>query len=244
VAAAARQPMEEVMHIPDGIIGPGTSAAAAAVAAGGFTVAVRRTRQYLTERLVPLAALVAAFVFAAQMVNFPVLPGVSGHLLGGVLASVLVGPAAGFLVLTIVLLVQALLFADGGLTAIGLNVVNMALIGAVGGYLIYQVALRALGAEARRVALAAAAAAFVSVPLAALGFVLEFAVGGTAESLSISAILVAMLSTHVVIGVGEGLITWFVVTAVMASRPDLVAGAPPRHELIVADVAEPEEAVT
>jgi len=214
------------MHIPDGVIGPGVSAAAGVVAAGGFGIAVSRARRYLTDRLVPMAALVTAFVFAGQMINFPVLPGMSGHLLGGVLAAVLVGPWAGYLVVAIVLIIQAFLFADGGLTALGLNIVNMALIGAVGGYLVYRFIFRIAGSRSDRVAPAAGIAAFLSVPLAGLGFVIEFAVGGTAESLSLGAILVAMVGTHLLIGIGEGVITFFVVGAVMKARPDLVYGSP------------------
>lgn len=214
------------MHIPDGVIGPGVSAAAGVVAAGSFGVAVSRSRRYLTDRLVPMAALVTAFVFAAQMINFPVLPGMSGHLLGGVLAAVLVGPWTGFLVIAIVLIIQGLLFADGGLTALGLNIVNMALIGAVGGYAAYRVLFRITGSRSDRVPAVAAVAAFISVPLAALGFVVEFALGGTAESLSLGAILIAMTTTHLLIGVGEGAITFFVVGAVMRARPDLVYGSP------------------
>ena len=214
------------MHIPDGVIGPGVSAVAGVVAAGGFGVAVSRARRYLTDRLVPMAALVTAFVFAGQMINFPVLPGMSGHLLGGVLAAVLVGPWAGYLVVSIVLIIQAFLFADGGLTALGLNIVNMALIGAVGGYLAYRLILRLVGSRPARVALAAGIAAFLSVPRAGVGFVVEFALGGTAESLSLGAILAAMVGTHLLIGVGEGAITFFVVGAVMKARPDLVYGSP------------------
>lgn len=214
------------MHIPDGVIGPGVSAAAGVVAAGGFGVAVSRARRYLTDRLVPLAALVTAFVFAGQMINFPVLPGMSGHLLGGVLAAVLVGPWAGYLVVAIVLIIQAFLFADGGLTALGLNIVNMALIGSVGGYLVYRLIFRVAGSRSDRVAAVAGIAAFLSVPLAGLGFVLEFALGGTAESLSLGAVLAAMIGTHLLIGIGEGVITFFVVGAVMKARPDLVYGSP------------------
>ena len=214
------------MHIPDGVIGPGVSAAAGALAAGGFGVAVSRSRRYLTDRLVPLAALVTAFVFAAQMINFPVLPGMSGHLLGGVMAAVLVGPWTGFIVIAIVLIIQALMFADGGLTALGLNMVNMALIGGVGGYAVYRILFRIAGSRPNRVPAVAAVAAFISVPLAALGFVAEFALGGTTESLSLGAILIAMTTTHVLIGIGEGAITFFVVGAVMRARPDLVYGSP------------------
>jgi len=212
------------MHIPDGFIGPGVSAAAGLTAIGGFGVALRKAGDYLTDRLVPMAALVAAFVFAAQMINFPVLPGLSGHLLGGVLAAVLVGPWAAYIVVSIVLVVQALL-ADGGLSALGLNGVNMALIGAVGGYLVYRALLRMTGSKPSGVPLLAAIAAMLSVPLAAMGFVVEFWLGGTVDSISISSVLWAMLGTHIVIGVGEGVITFFVVAAVMRARPDLVYGS-------------------
>jgi cobalt/nickel transport system permease protein len=212
------------MHIPDGFIGPGVSAAAGLTAIGGFGVALRKAGDYLTDRLVPMAALVAAFVFAAQMINFPVLPGMSGHLLGGVLAAVLVGPWAAYIVISIVLVVQALL-ADGGLSALGLNVVNMALIGAVGGYLIYRALLRMTGSKPSGVPLLAAIAAMLSVPLAAMGFVVAFWLGGTLDSISISSVLWAMLGTHLVIGIGEGVITFFVVAAVTRARPDLVYGS-------------------
>lgn len=212
------------MHIPDGVINLATSAGFGAAAVGGFGVAVRRTREYLGDRQVPLAALVAAFVFAAQMVNFPVIAGMSGHLLGGVLAAVLVGPAAGLVVITIVLIVQALIFADGGLTALGLSIVNMGFIGAVGGYALFRVISTLLRHRPRFVAPAAAIAAFLSVPLAAMGFVVQYAIGGTAD-VSMSAVLTAMLGTHLLIGIGEGVITGFVVSAVMATRPDLVFGA-------------------
>lgn len=219
------------MHIPDGVINGATSAGFGAMAAGGLGVALRRTREYLSDKQVPLAALVAAFVFAAQMVNFPVIAGMSGHLLGGVLAAVLVGPAAGFIVVAVVLLVQALMFADGGLTALGLNVFNLGLVGAIGGYGVYRV-LRLATPRAVGTPLLAAVAAFVSVPLAAAGFVLQFAIGGTAD-VSLGAVLTAMLGTHALIGIGEGIITFFVVAAVVASRPDLVFGHRPEPVEVV-----------
>lgn len=214
------------MHVPDGFINAGVSAAAGAGAAGGFAFSVRQVRSYLTDRLVPLAALVAAFVFVAQMVNFPVLPGMSGHLIGGVLAAVLVGPSAGFLVISIVLIVQAFLFADGGLSALGINIINLGAVASVGGYFIYRAILRFTTKSHRSVAATAAVAAFLSVPLAALAFAAEFAIGGTAESVSMSSILWALVGTHTLIGIGEGVITFFVVLAVVQARPDLVYGAP------------------
>ena len=213
------------MHIPDGFINGTTSAGFGVAAAGGLGVAVKQTGKYLSERQIPLAGLVAAFVFAAQMVNFPVMTGVSGHLLGGVLAAVLVGPWAGFVVLSVVLIVQGVFFADGGLSALGLNIVNMAVIGAVAGYAIYRLLLHALPRNGRGVTIAAGIAAGISVPLAALGFVVEFAIGGTA-GVSLGTVLAAMLGTHVLIGIGEGLITALVVGTVVRSRADLVYGAP------------------
>lgn len=209
------------MHIPDGVIGGAASAGFGAVAAGGLGIALRRTRDVLTDRQVPLAALTAAFVFAAQMVNFPVIAGMSGHLLGGVLAVVLVGPAAGFVVIAVVLVVQALVFADGGLTALGLNIVNLALIGAMGGYGIYLALRRILPDRPNAITVAATVGAFVSVPLAAGGFVAQFAIGGTAE-VSLGAVAAAMVGTHLLIGIGEAVITGFVVAAVVGTRPDLV----------------------
>jgi cobalt/nickel transport system permease protein len=213
------------VHIPDGFINGTTSAGFGVAAAGGLGVAVKQTGKYLSERQVPLAGLVAAFVFAAQMVNFPVTAGVSGHLLGGVLAAVLVGPWAGFVGLSVVLIVQGVFFADGGLSALGLNIVNMALIGAVIGYAIYRLLLRALPRDAKGVTVAAGLAAGISVPLAALGFVVEFAIGGTA-AVSVGTVFTAMLGTHVLIGIGEGLITALVIGTVVRSRADLVYGAP------------------
>lgn len=214
------------MHIPDGIINGATSAGFGAMAAGGFGVALRRTRDRLTERQIPLSALVAAFVFAAQMVNFPVIAGMSGHLLGGVMAAVLVGPAASVIIVSVVLLVQALLFADGGLTALGLNVVNMALVGGVGGYLVFAALRSVVPRPERATAWLAAFAAFVSLPLAALGFVVQFSIGGTAD-VALGTLLWSMLGTHLLIGIGEGVITFFVVGAIVASRPDLVSGHRP-----------------
>lgn len=212
------------MHIPDGFFDGPTSAAAGVVALGTVAVAVRRCRDQLEDRLVPLAAVTAAFVFAAQMLNFPVASGTSGHLLGGVLAAVLIGPWAGALCISIVLTVQALLFADGGLSALGLNIVNMALVGCIGGYLVFRAIRAVLPDNPVGVDVAAGLAAFVSVPLAAGAFVAEFAIGGAAD-LDVGTVLAAMVGTHALIGIGEGLITMAAVGAVLATRPDLVHGA-------------------
>jgi len=227
------------VHIPDGFINAGTSVGAAGVALGTMGVAVRRTRDVLGERQVPLAALTAAFIFAVQMLNFPVASGTSGHLLGGVLAAVLVGPWTGAICVAVVLAVQGLLFADGGLSALGLNVVNMSLVGAVGGYLVFRAIRRLLPDNLVGTEVAAGVAAFLSVPMAAAAFTLEFAIGGNAD-VAWGDVALAMVGTHVLIGIGEGVITAMAVGAVLASRPDLVHavdGAAPPLEIRPHEVA-------
>ena len=211
------------MHIPDGFIDGPTSLAAAGVAATGVSISVRRAADTLDDRRAPLAGLVAAFVFAVQMLNFPVASGTSGHLLGGVLAAVLVGPWAGVICISVVLGVQAL-FADGGLTALGLNIVNMGLVTALGGYAAFLLLRRVLPRTKGGVVTATAIAAGLSVVLASLAFVVEYAIGGTVD-LSMGAVLGAMVGTHVAIGIGEAVITGLTVSAVLAVRPDLVYGA-------------------
>lgn len=227
------------MHIPDGFIDAGTSIAAGVVSAGGIGAALRRAARELEDRQAPLAGLVAAFVFAAQMLNFPIAAGTSGHLLGGVLAAVLVGPWAGAICVALVLLVQAIFFADGGLSALGLNVLNMALLGALGGYAAFGALRRALPKRRSMVVAASAVAAWVSVVLASAGFFAEYAIGGVGD-VPLPAVFSAMVGIHALIGVGEAVITALTVSAVLAVRPDLVFGARdllPSPELAGASVA-------
>lgn len=212
------------MHIPDGFIDVPTAAGAGLVAVAGLAVCVRKSAGTLEDREIPLAGLTAAFIFAAQMLNFPVASGTSGHLLGGVLAAVLVGPYLGTLCVSVVLMVQALLFADGGLIALGLNVVNMALLTSFGGYAIFLLLRRLLPATARGVVLASGIAAGLSVVVASLGFTVEYGLGGVGDA-PLSTVAAAMVGTHLLIGIGEGIITALVVSAVLATRPDLVYGA-------------------
>lgn len=212
------------MHIPDGFFDGPTSAAAGAAAIAGLGLCARKANAVLDDKQVPLAGLVSAYVFAVQMVNFPVAGGTSGHLLGGALAAVLVGPYLGALCLGVVLTVQSLLFADGGLSALGLNVLNMALVGAFGGYVLFAAARRLLPRTPPAVVGAAAVAAAASVVMAAIGFSVEYALGGNGAA-SVGTVAGAMIGVHVLIGVGEGIITALTVAAVLASRPDLVHGA-------------------
>jgi cobalt/nickel transport system permease protein len=214
------------MHIPDGFINAGTSAGAAAVATAALGVCVKKTGEALDEKQVPLAGLTAAFIFAVQMLNFPVASGTSGHLLGGVLAAVLVGPYAGALCVAVVLLAQGLLFADGGLSALGLNVVNMSLVTAFAGYALFVLLRRVVPRNRSGIMIASGIAAGVGVVLASLAFTLEYALGGTGSA-SLATVGAAMIGVHVLIGIGEGVITAFTVGAILAVRPDLVYGA--RH---------------
>jgi cobalt/nickel transport system permease protein len=207
------------MHIPDGLLDPTVAAATGAVAVGVLSYAVRKLERQLGDRTTVLMGTMSAFVFAAQMVNFPVWPRVSGHLLGGVLSAVLLGPWAGAVVIAAVLIVQCFLFNDGGLTALGANFLNMGWIGAVGGYAIYAPIRRAIGGP-RGTLIAAMVAAWFSVLLASGGFAVEMAASGHRDDFL--RILTGLTLVHAAIGVGEALITGLVVRFVLLRRPDLL----------------------
>lgn len=211
------------MHISNGIIDNQIALLFAGVALAGLALCFVQGRRELDDRLVPMAGLVAAFIFAVQMLNFQILPGVSGHLLGGALAAILVGPYLGAICVSIVLVVQALIFSDGGVTALGLNITNMALLGTAAGYLIVATLLRVLPRTTWALTVTAVAASVVSVTVAAQGFVLQYALGGAVDvGRSLGAIAAAMAGTHLLIGLGEGVITALTVTYVAKVRPDLV----------------------
>ena len=205
------------MHLSDGIIRAPISLLFAAIAVAALGFCGWRVQRELDERTVPLAGLVAAFIFAVQMVNFPILPGVSGHLIGGALAAILVGPYTGALCVSIVLMVQSLLFADGGVSALGANITNMSLIGVAAGYGTAVLAYRLT----RRLGPSAFIAAVVGTVCASMGFVVEYALGGAAPA-SLSTVAGYMFGTHLLIGIGEGVITALTVVAVARTRPDLV----------------------
>ena len=211
------------VHVPDGFFNAAVSVSAGAVAAAGLAVCLRGARRELDDRTAPMAGLVAAFIFAVQMLNFPVAAGTSGHLLGGALAAILVGPYTGVLCMAVVLLVQCVFFADGGLTALGINITIMGIVTVVIGWGVFRLVAR-LTRSRGGVTAAAFLAALISVPSAALVFSALFWVGGTAP-IEVSAVAAAMGGVHVLIGIGEGVITALTVGAVLAVRPDLVYGA-------------------
>uniref|UniRef100_A0AAU3GZV2 Energy-coupling factor ABC transporter permease n=1 Tax=Streptomyces sp. NBC_01401 TaxID=2903854 RepID=A0AAU3GZV2_9ACTN len=212
------------MHVPDGFINAPVSAVAGVVAAGAVAVGLRGARRELDERTAPLAGLVAAFIFAVQMLNFPVAAGTSGHLLGGALAAILVGPYTGLLCIAVVLLMQGILFADGGLTALGVNITVMGVVTTVVAYAVFRGLTGVLPRTRRSTTVAAFVAALVSVPAAAVVFTLIYAIGGTTD-VPIGKVFTAMVGVHVLIGIGEAVITALTVGAVIAVRPDLVHGA-------------------
>jgi len=222
------------MHVPDGFLDAPTSMATGAVAVVAVGVALRGAKRELDDRTAPLAGLVATFVFATQMLNFPVGAGTSGHLLGGALAAVLVGPYTGVLCLSVVLVVQCLLFADGGITALGTNITLMGLVTVLVGWLVFRLLQTVLPKRTSMVAPAAALSALVSVPVAALCFTGLYAVGGQAD-IPLHTLATAMVGWHLIIGTGEALITGLAVGSIVAVRPDLVYGA---HRVLAARALE------
>ncbi len=212
------------MHAPDGLLEPSVAIATAIFSVTMVALALRRARTELGDRHIPLAGLAAAFIFAAQMVNFPVASGTSGHLLGGALAAILLGPWVGSLVVTIVVVVQALIFADGGLSALGYNILNMAIVPAFAGWALYHLVRRLFSHNRAGIIAATGIAAGASVVLSSVMFSIEWLFGASAP-VPFDDVFGAMVGVHTLIGIGEGLISAAAIGAVLAARPDLVAGA-------------------
>lgn len=206
------------MHIPDGFVSAPVAAATFAASAAACAVATKAASRTLEGKEIALASVTAAFVFAAQMLNFPVLSGTSGHFLGAALAGILLGPALGILVMTLVVVVQCLGFADGGITALGANVLNMAVIGTLVGRWAWRVLAGREVGRGRQLA-AVAVGCWLSVVVASAACSLELALSGTVPLVPS---LVAMVSVHALIGIGEAAISVAVVSLLLASRPDLV----------------------
>ncbi len=211
--------MPVLLHIPDGFLNAPVAVLFYVLTAAVLAVAIRRTNQTLDERTVPLMGVLAAFIFAAQMMNFPVAGGTSGHMLGGALAAILLGPWAAIIVMTVVVGVQALIFQDGGLAVLGANIFNMGILTAFFGYGVFRLAVFVGGAKRTVVLAGTFAAAWISVMVAAFATSADLALSGTSEW---SVVLPAMMGVHALIGVGEGLISVGAVAFIMASRPDLL----------------------
>jgi cobalt/nickel transport system permease protein len=211
------------MHIPDGFLSHSINAATFMISAGACTYGVKKVNRTFGEREVPLMGVTAAFTFAAQMINFPIAGGTSGHFLGAVFSSVLLGPWAGLLIMTIVLIVQCLGFADGGLTAIGSNIFNMGVIGALGGYTIFYILFTLLQKSRKGFFFALTVASWLSIVMGASAAAIELALSGTSP---LNIALPAMAGIHAIIGVGEAIITAAALSLILKTRPDLVVCLP------------------
>ncbi|BAZ28062.1 cobalamin biosynthesis protein CbiM [Cylindrospermum sp. NIES-4074] len=210
------------MHIPDGFVSVPVAGATGLASVAALFIAFGRSQTAFGNRRAPILGLTTAFIFAAQMINFPVAGGTSGHLLGGTLAAVVLGsPWGGMLCIATVLIIQAVLFADGGITALGANILNMAVVGVWVGWVLTQTLQRLFGGSKKRLPLAAGIAAGLSVVAAAIACAIELALSGTAP---VNIVLPTMTGVHVLIGIGEGLITGGVLTYLATARPDLLPG--------------------
>lgn len=207
------------MHIPDGFINLGTAATTYLVSAGSLGYGLRRANKKLGEGHVPLMGVMGAFIFAAQMLNFPVIGGTSGHLIGATLAAILLGPWAAVVIMTCVLIVQSLIFQDGGLIALGANVFNMGVIASFTGYYLYRGVVSLVGGKRMGRVIGGFIGAWASVFLASVACSIELAISGVVP---IVVALPAMAGIHALIGIGEGLITIVVLNFVMATRKDLL----------------------
>ncbi len=213
------------MHVPDGFLSASTSLGTALVATGGVAAALRQTgKSVATSRLVPVAGISAAVIFVLQMLNFPVAFGTSGHLLGGALAAVLLGPWMGVLVLTVVVGVQALVFADGGVSALGTNLLNLAVVTVLVSWAVFTLVRAVLPARRWAVMVAVFLAGLLSVVASSFAFTIEYALGGQGGA-PLGAVFGAMTAVHVLIGAGEGLFTALMVGGLLSTRPDIVFGA-------------------
>lgn len=208
------------MHIPDGFLSAPVAVTTAAVAVASIAVAVKTTNNKIGEKQVPMMGILAAFIFAAQLLNFPVAGGTSGHLLGAALAAVLLGPWPSVLIFSSVLAVQSLIFQDGGLLALGANITNMGVIAVFGSYYIYKGITAAFKGSRTGILLGSGIGAGFSVLFAALACAAELAVSGTSPW---EIAVPAMGGVYMLTGVAEGLITVAVLSLIMATRPDLLS---------------------
>jgi len=207
------------VHIPDGFLNVATLTTTAVVSAGGVAGAIRFTKDKLKEKQVPLMGVLAAFIFVAQMLNFPIVGGTSGHFMGAALAAILLGPWAAVLIMTCVLVVQSFIFQDGGLLALGANVFNMGIVGSFASYGVYRLVIGLLGQSRKSRSIGGFAGAWLAVFLAAVACALELVFSGVSP---MKIVLPAMAGIHALSGIAEGLITMAVLSVVMATRADLM----------------------
>jgi len=209
------------MHVPDGSINAQVSAATGIISLGTLWAYIRNAKNLVADKLIALTGMMSALIFVLQMINFPIAAGTSGHLLGGALAVIVLGPSLGVICISIVVVIQSLLFADGGLSALGVNVLNMAIITSLTGWFTITLWKKLFGESQFTLISGSVIAGLLSVVFSSIAFVLEYAIGGTV-SVPLGNVLIAMISTHLLIGLGEGIITALIVSLLLRVRSDLV----------------------
>ena len=209
------------MHVPDGFINAQVSVATGVISLGTLWAYVRNAKNLVADKLIALTGMMSALIFVLQMINFPIAAGTSGHLLGGALAVIVLGPSLGIICISIVVVIQSLLFADGGLSALGVNVLNMAIITSLTGWLTITFWKKLFGDSQFTLISGSVIAGLLSVVFSSIAFVMEYAIGGTV-SVPLGSVLIAMISTHLFIGLGEGVITALIISLLLRVRSDLV----------------------
>ena len=209
------------MHVPDGFINAPVSAETGLISLGTIWAYIRNAKNLVADRLIALTGMMSALIFVLQMINFPIAAGTSGHLLGGALAVIVLGPSLGFICISIVVVIQSLLFADGGLSALGVNLLNMAVVTSLIGWLVISTWKKLFNESYSSIISGSFIAGLLSVVFSSIAFVLEYAIGGTV-AVPLGSVLIAMVSSHVLIGIGEGIITGLIVSLLLRVRSDLV----------------------
>ena len=209
------------MHVPDGFMNVTMSAATGAISFGTLWAYIRSAKGLIADKFIALTGMMSALIFVLQMINFPVAAGTSGHLLGGALAVIVLGPRLGLICLSVVVIIQSLLFADGGLSALGVNVLNMAIVTTTTSWFIVKYWIKFIGKNKTSIVTVSVLAGILSVVFSSIAFTIQYAIGGTI-SIPVGTVLIAMVTTHLIIGLGEGVITALIITLLMRVRPDLV----------------------
>ena len=209
------------MHVPDGFINAPVSAATGLISLGTIWAYIRNAKNLVADRLIALTGMMSALIFVLQMINFPIAAGTSGHLLGGALAVIVLGPNLGIICISIVVVIQSLLFADGGLSALGVNLLNMAIVTSIIGWIAISAWKKLFGESYSSIISGSFIAGLLSVVFSSIAFVLEYAIGGTV-AVPLGSVLIAMVSSHLLIGIGEGIITGLIVSLLLRVRSDLV----------------------
>ena len=209
------------MHVPDGFINAPISATAGFISFSSIWITTKTANRFLADKLIAVAGMMSALIFVLQIINFPIAAGTSGHLLGGTLAVVVLGPSLGILCVSIVVIIQGLFFADGGLSALGINILNIAIITGLFSWFVIKYWTKMLGTKPITLLVGSFFAGIISVVMSSLGFVTEYALGGTV-SVPIEKVVIAMVSTHFFIGIGEGLVTVLILSLLLKVRPDII----------------------